>query len=62
MSYLLRKPLFKEGSGNWLNEEFTVTKQYNNKAYSSSNLTPIEASLKKKKYYVYSILLDKGRK
>ena len=38
------------------------TKQYNNRVHSSTELTPIQASLKKNEGYVYKKLLDKRKK
>ena len=59
---LLKKPVFERGDGNWIDFLSTITKQYNNKVHSSTNLTPIQASLKKNEDYVYKILLDKRKK
>ena len=39
-----------------------MTKQYNNRAHSSTTLTPIQASLKTIEGFVYKMLLDKGNK
>ena len=55
---LLKKPVFERGDGNWIDILSTITKQYNNKVHSSTNLTPIQASLKKNEDYVHKILLD----
>ena len=39
----------------------TITKLYNNRIHSSTNITPIQASLKKNEGYVYKNLLDKRK-
>ena len=59
---LLKRPVFEEGDGNWIDVLPTITKQYNNKVRSSTKLTPIQASLKKNERYVYKNLLDKRKK
>ena len=55
---LLKKPVFEEGDGKWIDILPTVTKQYNNRVHSSTKLTPIQASLKKNEGYVCHNLLD----
>ena len=40
----------------------TITKPYNNRIYSSTKLTPIEASLTKNEGYVYYNFLEKRKK
>ena len=59
---LLKKPVFEKGDGNWIDILPIITKQYNNRMHSSTKLTPIQASLKKKEGYVYKNLLDKRKK
>ena len=44
---LLKRPVFEKGESNWIDVLPVVTKQYNNKIHSSTNLTPIKASFKK---------------
>ena len=59
---LLKKIVFEKGDANWIDVISTITKQYNNRIHSSTQLTPIQASLKKNEDYVYKNLLDKGKK
>ena len=59
---LLKKPVFEKGDGNWIDVLPKITKQYNNRIHSSTKLTPIQASLKKKEGFVYKNLLDKRKK
>ena len=59
---LLKRPVFEQGDGNWIDILPTITKQYNNRIHSSTKLTPIQASLKKNEGYVYKNLLDKRKK
>ena len=59
---LLKRPVFEKGDGNWIDILPTITKQYNNRVYSSTKLTPIQASLKKNEGFVYKNLLDKRKK
>ena len=59
---LLKKIVFEQGDGNWIDILQTITKQYNNRIHSSTRLTPIQASLKKNEGYVYKNLLDKRKK
>ena len=59
---LLKKPVFEQGDGNWIDVLPTITKQYNNKVHSSTKLTPRQSSLKKNEGYVYKNLLDKRKK
>ena len=59
---LLKKIVFEQGDGNWIDVLQTITKQYNNKTHSSTKLTPTQASLKKNEGYVYKNLLDKRKK
>ena len=59
---LLKKIVFEQGDGNWIDVLQTITKQYNNKTHSSTKLTPTQASLKKNEGFVYKNLLDKRKK
>ena len=59
---LLKRPVFEEGNGNWIDVSPKITKQYNNRIHSSTKLTPIQARLKKNEGYVYKSLLDKRKK
>ena len=59
---LLKKIVFEQGDGNWIDILDTITKQYNNRIHSSTNLSPKDASLKKNEGYVYKNLLDKRKK
>ena len=59
---LLKKIVFENGDGNWIDVLPTITKQYNIRIYSSTKLSPKDASLKKNEGYVYKNLLDKRNK
>ena len=59
---LLKRLVFENGDGNWIDVLPTITKQYNNKVHSSTKLTPIQASMKKNEGFVYKNLLDKRKK
>ena len=59
---LLKRPVFEEGDGRWIDILPTITKQYNNRIHSSTKLTPIQASLKKNEGFVYKNILDKRKK
>ena len=59
---LLKKIVFEQGDGKWIDILPKITKQYNNRVHSSTKLTPIQASLKKNEGYVYKNLLDKRNK
>ena len=59
---LLKKIVFEQGDGNWIDVLQTITKQYNNRVHSSTKLTPIQASMKKNEGFVYKNLLDKRKK
>ena len=50
---LLKKIVFKQGDGKWIDILSTITKQYNNGIHSSTELSPKVASLKKNEGYVY---------
>ena len=51
-----------EKDNNWTDVFLTITKQYNNRIYSSTRFTPIEGSLRKNLGFVYKTLLDKRKK
>ena len=59
---LLKRPVFENSDGNWIDALPKITKQYNNRVHLSTKLTPIQASLKKNEAYVYKNLLDKRKK
>ena len=59
---LLKRPVFENGDGNWIDILSTITKQYNNRIHSSTKLSPKDASLKKNEGFVYKNLLDKRKK
>ena len=60
---LLERPIFEEGDASWIDKvPKRKTKQNKNKIQSSTNITPIKASLKKNEGYVHSNLLDKIKK
>ena len=58
---LLKKPLFEEGRADWLSEQPSVIKHYNNTLHSSMKMTPIQASKKVNEKLVYSNLQDKRK-
>ena len=43
----LKRPVFGKRESKWIDILPTITKQYNNRVYSLTKLTPIQASLKK---------------
>ena len=59
---LLKKIVFENGDGNWIDVLPTITKQYNNKVHSSTKLSPKDAYLKKNDLLVYKNLSDKRKK
>ena len=59
---LLKKIVFEQGDAKWIDILPTITKQFNNRIHSSTNLSPKDASLKKNEGYVYKNLLDKRKK
>ena len=59
---LLKKIVFENGDGNWIDLLPTITKQYNKRIHSSTKLAPIQAGLKTNKGFVYKNLLDKRKK
>ena len=46
---LLKKPVFERRDGNWIDLLLTITKQYNIRIHSSTKLTTIHVSLKKRR-------------
>ena len=59
---LLKRLVFERGDANWLDVSPTITKQYSNRIYTSTKLTPIQASCKKNEGFVYHNLSDKRKK
>ena len=59
---LLKRPVFENGYGNWIDILSTIKKLYNNRIHSSTKLSPKDASLKKIEGFVYKNLLDKRKK
>ena len=59
---LLKKIVFEQGDAKWIDILRSITKQYNNRVHSSTQLSPKDASLKKNEGYVYKNLLDKRKK
>ena len=49
---LLKRPLFEKGDGNWIDRLPKITEQYIIRVHSSTNLTPMQACLKKNEGYV----------
>ena len=58
----LKKIVFERGDANWIDVLPTITKQYNNRIYSSTKLSPKDGSLKKNEGVVYKNLLDKRKR
>ena len=58
---LLKRHVFERGDANWIDILPTIMKQYNNRLHSSTNATPIHASLKKNEGFVYRILSHKRK-
>ena len=56
---LLKKPVFLAGNGDWLSELSAVVNKYNNTIYSSTKMTPNQASEKSNERKVYSNLQDR---
>ena len=59
---LSKKFVFEQGDAKGIDVLTTITKQYNNRTHSSTELTPVQASLKKIEGYVYKNLLNKRKK
>ena len=48
---VLKRPVFENGDGNWIDILSTITKQYNNRIHSSTKLSPKDAFLKKNEFF-----------
>ena len=59
---LLKKIVFEQGDAKRIDILPKITKQFNNRKYSSTKLTPIQTSLKKNEGYVHKNLLNKRKK
>ena len=46
---LLKRPVSERRVANWVDVIPTITKQYKNRVHTSTKMTPIQASLKKRK-------------
>ena len=46
---LLKTPVFEKGERYWIYVLATITEQYNSRVFSSTKITPTQASLKKKR-------------
>ena len=46
---LSKRPVFEKGDGNWIDVLPKITKQYNSRIHSSTKLTRIQASLRKRR-------------
>ena len=57
--YLIKKPVFLEGSADWLTELPSIIKKHNNTIRSSTKMTPIQAIKKSIEKLVYSNLQDR---
>ena len=58
----MRNVFFEKGTGKWIHEIFSVTKQYKLQKHPATKLTPIQASLKKNEAYICQKLRDKRKK
>ena len=58
---LLKRPVFEKVDGNWFDVLPTITKQYNIRVHWLTNLTPIQATLKKNESYFYNNIKDKRK-
>ena len=56
---LLKRPVFEKGESNLIHVLPSRTKQYRNGIHSSTKLTPIQASSKKKEVFLYINILEK---
>ena len=59
---LLKKIVFEQEDGKWIDILPTITKKYNNRVHISTTLSPKDASLKKNEGSVYKNLIDKRKK
>ena len=62
MRNLLKKVVFERGDANRMDVLLIRTKQQKNRVHTSTELTPIQASLKKNEEFVYQNLADKRKK
>ena len=53
---LLKRPVFEKGEGNWIDLLQTITKRYNNRIHSSTELIPIQSILKNNEGFAYNNL------
>ena len=53
---------FEKGDGNWIDVLSVMTKQYNNRLHTSTELTPIHAGLKTNEGSAYKNLKKKEKK
>ena len=53
---LLKRQDFERGEGNWIDVLPTITKQYTTRVHFSFKLTPIQASLRKRKKYLQKFI------
>ena len=60
--YLVKKAVFLKGDASWFDILLVITKQYTNRIHPCTNLTPIQASLKKNEGFVHKSLLDNRKK
>ena len=59
---LLKRPVFGNGNGKWIDLLQTTTKQYINRVHTSTRLTLVGGSLKENEGFVYKNLLHKRKK
>ena len=59
---LLKKPIFIAGKALWIKKLYSVLKTYNDTIHISTNMTPIQASLKKKEKIGFDNPQDKRKK
>ena len=59
---LLKKQVFEKGESNWIGVLPAITKQYINGVYTSTKLTPRQASIKKKEGFPYKNFFNKRKK
>ena len=57
---LLKKPVFEKGDGKWVDVLPTITKQYNIRIHSSTKLTLIQASVKKRRFCLSKVIRQKN--
>ena len=59
---LLQKQVFEQSDDDWIDVLPVLTKHFNNRIHSSTQLTPIQAGVKKNEGYVYQKILDKRKR